>query len=83
MQACGGGGEDVFRGEVGKGGDEGEDGGEEEDGEGFGDGSGDWLHGYRDSDRLDLLGAVPGYELGDEEGAQSEEDGFEAVGMLV
>ena len=76
-------GEDVFRGEVGKRGDEGDDGGEEEDGEGLGDGPGEWLHRGGGGDRLDLLGAIPGYELRDEEGAQSEEEGFEAVGMLV
>ena len=75
--------EDVFRGEVGKGGDEGEDGGDEKDGERLGDGPGDWLHGNRGSDCLDPLGAVPGYELRDEEGPHSEEEGFEAAGMSV
>ena len=83
MEAGGCGGEDVFRGEIGKGGKEGEDGGDEEDGEGFGDWWRDWLHGDWGSDRLDLLGAIPGYEFRDEEGSQGEEEGFETVGMLV
>lgn len=68
---------------MGKSGDEGEDGGEEEDGEGLGDRPGDRLHRGRRSDRLDLLGAIPGYELGDEEGPHCEEEGFEAIGMSV
>ena len=34
----------------------------------------------RGGDGLDSLGAVPGYEAGDEEGAQGEEEGFETVG---
>lgn len=66
---------------MGQGGKEGDDGGDEEDGEGFGDGSRDWLHGDRGGDRLDLLSAIPGYELGDEEGSNCEEEGFETVGL--
>ena len=65
------------------GGNEGEDGGDEEDREGLGDRSRDWLHRDRGSDRLDLLGAIPGYELGNEEGADGEEEGFEAAGISV
>lgn len=83
MEAGGGRCEDVLRGEVRMGGNEGEEGGDEEDGEGLGDGLGDWLYKDRRSDCLDLLGAIPGYELGDEERPQCEEEGFETVGMSV
>lgn len=83
MEARGGCCEDVLRGEVGMSGKEGEDGGDEEDGEGFGDRPGDWLYKDRRSDCLDLLGAIPGYELGDEERPEREEEGFETVGMSV
>lgn len=81
MEAGGCCGEDVFWGEVGKGGQEGEDGGDEEDGEGFGDGLRNWLYGDRGSDGLDLLRAIPGYKLRDEEGSEGEEEGFETVGV--
>lgn len=64
---------------MGEGGNEGADGGNEEDGEGLGDRAGDWLDRGRGGDCLDLLGAIPGYELRDEEGPQGEEEGFEAV----
>ena len=83
MEAGGCRGEDVFGGEVGEGGKEGEDGGDEEDGERFGDWWRDWLHGDRGSDRFDLLRAIPGYELRDEEGSHGKEESFEAVGMSV
>lgn len=83
LQAGGCCGEDVFWGEVWEGGDEGEDSGDEEDGERFGDGPGDWLHGDRGGDGLDGLGTIPGYEFRDEEGANSEEEGLDAVGMSV
>lgn len=68
---------------MGKSGNEGEDGGDEEDGERLGDRPRDCLHRDRGSDCLDLLGAIPVYELRDEKGPHSEEEGFEAVGMSV
>lgn len=85
LQARGCCGEDIFWSEIGNGGNEGEDGGEEEDGEGLGDWPRHRLHRGRGrgSDCLDFLGAIPGYEPGNEEGPHSEEEGFEAVGMSV
>ena len=76
-------GEDVFRSEVGESGGEGEEGGDEEDGERLGDGLGDRLHRDMGGDCLDILCAVPAYELREEQGPQGEEECFEAVGMSV
>lgn len=82
LQARGGRGEDVLRGEGRESGGEGEYGGDEEDGKGLGNGGGDGLDGDRGCDCFDVLGAVPGYELRDEEGPKGEEEGLEAVEVV-
>lgn len=41
------------------------------------------MAGSRGSDGFDSLRAVPGYQARDEERTESEEEGFEALGMLL
>lgn len=78
MKAGGGDLEDVFRAEVGQGGDEGEDSGHEEDVEGVGDRSRERSNRDRARGGFRTEDAVVGEEFRKEEGKGGEEKGLDS-----